>query len=136
LTLQGVNYVLTDGSNTNPYLPRTMTITLPSGITAVGMDLYTVQIGDGNSNTVSNATFTVNGESFVVSTYEKPTLAFAGFTSTTPITSLTITVPNGSWVNLSNFEFGQAVPEPSSFVSLAVGVSLSTLIWRARRWRR
>lgn len=148
LTLDGVNFVGTDnggsyalsttspcyydlyaGFNGNPtvlqagnngaYTAPTTTITLPAGTTAVGVDSYTLELGDGYYNSVEPVDFVLFSGSrqiyaTTIQTFEKPNLAFAGFVSTVPITSVQVTGENGSINNLSTFAFGSsaALPKP------------------------
>jgi len=123
--------VLTDGSNST--LLRTLTITLPNNITAVGTNLYTAYVGDGSSNSVSTVTFTLNnGDKLVFNTFEKPDLAFAGFTSTAPISSIQVTTPGNTFPYLSSFVFGQAVPESSTIVTALLGLTGAASLRRRR----
>ena len=148
LTLYGVNFVGTDdggqyalsttspsyyslysGFNGNPtvlqagnngaYTAPTTTISLPAGTTAVGVDSYTLELGDGYGNSVEPVDFVLfSGNTRIyattIQTFEKPNLAFAGFVSTVPITSIQVTGENGSLNNLSTFAFGSsaALPKP------------------------
>jgi hypothetical protein len=127
----------------NPTYSGALTITLPAGITAVGTDLYTVAQGDADANTVSPVQFTLStGQTFSITTFGKPTLAFAGFTSTVPITSITVQAPTGAatFPDLSSFVFGHtgsgsaAAPEPGSIALLgSCLLPLAGLIARRRR---
>ena len=90
------------------------TITLPPGTTAVGTDLYTIRLGDFGANSVEPLDITLYSGAtalgtYQVLTYEKPTLAFAGFVSTLPITSMTVTGENDSLCDLSTFVFGSSL---------------------------
>lgn len=128
--------VLTSGSNFDAFT-RTITITLPNNTISVGTDLYTATVGDGFNNTVRDVTFTLStGDTFVVNTFSKPTLAFAGFISQTPITSLTVTSPNGDGHYLSHFVFGQSavVPAPGALTAFFMGaVPGAAVLLRRRR---
>ncbi len=126
----------------NTSLAGTLTITLPAGTTAVGTDLYTVTQGDTDANTASPVQFTLStGQTFSITTFGKPTLAFAGFTSTVPITSITVQAPNGAATlpNLSSFVFGHssgtaAAPEPGSMALFgSCLLPLAGLVVRRRR---
>jgi hypothetical protein len=105
---------------------NTITATLPAGITAVGVDLlpyslnqdYTVSISTGESQTI-----TINND-----------VKFIGFTSATPITSLSIFSTGGQLFD--NLVYGQAdvnppvgTPEPSIMLGLLAisGIGLSQL---------
>lgn len=136
--------VLQAGDNNATSSPI-LTITLPTGTTAVGTGLYTLVLGDGSANTVESVDFTLYSGAvslgmFTVPTFEKPTVAFAGFTSTMPITSIQVVSENNSIANLSNFAFGPSpapVPEASTLAStgLLLCLGLGGLAWGARRRR-
>jgi hypothetical protein len=110
--------VLQAGGNA-PFNTITTTITLPAGTTAVGVDSYTLRLGDYYSNTVEPVDFVLfsNGvqiDAATIQTFEKPNLAFVGFVSPVPITSIQVTGENNSINNLSTFAFGSsaALPKP------------------------
>ncbi len=160
LTLSGVNFNITntlpgDGLNVtgknfagNAYpedflVPsfspnRTSTqlsITLPpGGATAIGLDYGSF----GNNPPLF--TFALStGETFTATPAPFDSLGFLGFTSTSPITSLTITDPGPPGSSevpvLGDFSFGTAaaVPEPSSLALLSIG-GLALAGWR--RWKK
>ena len=132
------------GTGTPPSAQGVLDITLPAGTTAVGTNLYTVENGPevyGESVHIQLST----GDSFTVPTFQKsdaPDLAFAGFTSTVPITSMQISMPNAGYPDLSGFVFGQRletsnVPEPSGLVALLGGLlGIGSLCGRCRRNRQ
>ena len=100
--------------------PDVITVTLPS-VTAVGFDFgglfgstgpYLVTLSDGFSATLSSSGSAAGND-----------LSFVGFTSSTPLTSLTLTLPDTPSYNaLDNFVYGSAVPEPGTLVLLATGL--------------
>lgn len=146
------NYFIYSGWNGNPTVLQGPTgtgtpssaqgvldITLPAGTTAVGTNLYTVENGAevyGESVHILLST----GDSFTVPTFQKsdvPDLAFAGFTSTVPITSMQISMPNSGYPELSGFVFGQRletsnVPEPSGLTALFGGLLGISGLWVRR----
>jgi len=92
----------TSGSSV-PYIH----IVLPTAITALGMDLFSVS-PDGLTYTI-----TVAGSQYTVPTNARPNTAFFGITSDTPITSLDLTLQGTSYNGsshalLDNFSFGAA----------------------------
>ena len=106
-----------------------VTVTLPPGTMAVGTDLYTFRLGNGYANTAEPVDVTlysggVSLGTFRVITFEKPTLAFAGFVSTVPITALQVQGENDSIADLSTFAFGTSLaaakPPTNNGVKIAV----------------
>ena len=67
------------------------------------------------------ATLTLNtGDVFVINPDEPAT--FIGFTSTTPITDISITYPGGYAFDLVNVSVLGAVPEPSAWAMMLLGL--------------
>jgi hypothetical protein len=106
---------------------------LPAGTTAVGTDYGGLFAG-------GDATFSVTlstGDIFNFATDKSiagGSLAFLGFTSTVPISSLEFRMPNEPTFNaIDNFVFGSAVPEPSTVAMWSVfGLISGILAWRRR----
>jgi len=96
--------------------------TLPVGTTGVGFDLYTVA---GSANPPHGQPLRVtlsSGDQFVIQTFDKPTLAFAGFTSDVPLTSVRIESENNRNPQVADFTFGIAIPEPSAAIFALIGL--------------
>jgi hypothetical protein len=101
-----------------------LVITLPPGTLAVGTNFYTVQtsvnavIGQDPNVFTGNLQVTLsNGQTFIIPSTDKPNMAFMGFVSTTPITSLTIFPPLASptalatgYVDLTNLSYSTGPP--------------------------
>ena len=113
-----------DRPNSSSPLPY-IQIALPSNVTAIGMDLFTV------SPNALNYSITIAGNQYTVPTDPRPTEAFWGVTSDTPIASLNLTlqgtVYNGSTIALlDNFQYGTAnlsqAPEAATFVLIGSGL--------------
>jgi len=92
-------------------------------VTAVGFDFGSLFSG--------GATFdvTLGSQTFIVSTTgstESGTLGFVGFTSSTPFSSVTLSMPDSPGYNaIDNFTFGSNVattPEPSSLLLFATSL--------------
>jgi hypothetical protein len=109
-----------------------LAITLPNGATAIGLDYgsfngtpFTFTLSTGDSFTTTPVTFFNGQESFL------------GFISTSPITSLTISVPGPSAneaIVLGDISFGTAViPEPSTLALFTFAVTGLACRWRRRR---
>jgi hypothetical protein len=112
--------------------PDVITVTLPS-VTAVGFDYggllgttgsFMVTLSDGFTTTLSTTDSTADGS-----------LSFAGFTSATPLTSITLTLPDAPNYNaIDNFVYGQSgvVPEPASLALMLTGLIGAAGIVRRR----
>ena len=100
--------------------PDVITVTLPS-VTAVGFDFgglfgatgpYLATLSDGFSTSLSSSGSAASDN-----------LSFVGFTSSTPLTSITLTLPDAPEYNaIDNFVYASAVPEPGTLVLLATGL--------------
>jgi hypothetical protein len=100
--------------------PDVITVTLPS-VTAVGFDFgglfgatgpYLVTLSDGFSTSLSSSGSAASDN-----------LSFVGFTSSTPLTSITLTLPDAPEYNaIDNFVYASAVPEPGTLGLLATGL--------------
>jgi hypothetical protein len=115
-----------DRPNNGSSLPY-IHVVLPAGVTAFGMDLFTV------SPSALSFTVTVAGTPYTVPTNARPSEAFWGVTSDTPIASLDLTLQgstfNGDSVALvDNFQFGNAAqdmsqaPEAATFLLIGSGL--------------
>jgi PEP-CTERM motif len=113
-------------------VPDVLTVQVPN-VTAVGFDFgglfgatspFMVTLSDGTTMTISSSGSIAEG-----------TLAFVGFTTTTPITSIVITLPDAPEFNaVDNFVYGSSgptVPEPAS-----LGLMLTGLLGAAGAARR
>ena len=114
-------------------------VVLPAGVTAFGLNLFT---GSPNGMSVSVA---AGGSTFTVPTFGQPTPAFFGLTSSTPITSVDLTVlgtafNGGTWGFIDNFSFGTAAttdtPEIASKVLIGSGLVLLAGLKRRARGAR
>ncbi|HLK22731.1 MAG TPA: PEP-CTERM sorting domain-containing protein [Bryobacteraceae bacterium] len=104
-----------------------VTITLPTPVTAFGINLFTNPTG---------STYTVSTLStpFSVPTSASPPPTFFGVTSDTPFSSVSLTVPSGlNYAFFDNFSFGTAqvqggggggdtVPEAGTFFMIGAGL--------------
>jgi hypothetical protein len=108
--------------NSSSPLPY-VNIVLPANISSLGLNLFTA------SPAALNFTITVAGNQYTAPSYNQPTLAFWGITSTTAISSLQLTLAGttytgGSQELLDNFVFGDlsAAPEASTYLLIGSGL--------------
>jgi hypothetical protein len=115
-----------DRPNSSSPLPY-IQIVLPTGVTAFGMDLFTV------SPSADTYQITVAGNNYTVPTDARPTEQFWGVTSDTAIATINLTllgtVYNGStYALLDNFSYGTAAaemsqaPEAGTFLLIGSGL--------------
>jgi hypothetical protein len=113
----------------------TITVTLPSPETAVGFNYGSLFTGGANIavNLDSTGPLTASTGGSI----QSGTLGFLGFTSTTPFTTVTLTLPDQpNYGVIDNFSFGSAgtsaVPEPSELLPLWGGIGLLAAFARRR----
>ena len=116
-----------------------LTITMPSGgVTAFGLQLWDVLTGDSSGAGTDTVNLTVNGSSGSVVTPALAGTAFIGFTSSTPVTSVTLTgttfeeFPVISQVYYSTGNPG-SVPEPGTLALMAGAISALVVSLRHKR---
>jgi hypothetical protein len=104
-----------------------LTITMPSGgVTAFGLQLWDVLAGDYSGAGTDTVVLTANGLSGSVVTPPFSGTAFIGFTSSTPVTSVTLTgtafeeFPTISQVYYSTGASAGTAPEPGTFALMAI----------------
>jgi hypothetical protein len=113
----------------------TLTASLPAGTTSVGFDLMSV---DGQAVPPAEPQVCLStGDCFNLTTPAYPGQLFVGFTSTTPLTSVAITIPDGldsfNQVFLDNFAVGAAIPEPRGLSMMLLGLAALFAVVRHRR---
>jgi hypothetical protein len=113
-------YTDTDGA------PDLVTITLPNARTAFGLDFTTLFSSTTATFTLSNGYSTSFADTATLGlTNGVKNFDFIGFISTTPFTTITMSVPSQqSWVITSfdyDFANANAAPEPATWALLAVG---------------
>jgi len=102
----GTGEVITWGAPNQPG-NASLDVTLPSGVTAVGLDLWTQQ---PYVSTVEVSATTEDGQSetVVVNTRKRPAAAFVGFIADKSIVSISFRPPKGqTGLLLANFSFGR-----------------------------
>jgi len=98
--------------------PATLEVQLPGGFTAIAFDIGTFD------DPTSQITITLSSGDVLTTSAPIPSVSFVGFTSTTPITSLEIAISGGDrqdTLSIDNFQFGTAVPEPSTLALAGLG---------------
>jgi len=114
--------------------PGTITITLPTPVTAFSINLFT------NPTAVTYTVSTLSTP-FTVPTFAVPTPAFFGETSDTPFSTVTLSVPAGTtYAFFDNFAFGAAdtsqVPEAGTFLLIGTGLlGFAAIRYKARQPR-
>jgi hypothetical protein len=112
------------GFVTNGGMPITVTITLPTPVTAFSLNLFT-------NPTAVTYTVTTLSTPFTVPTFVVPTPAFFGVTSDTAFSTVTLSAPAGlNYAFFDNFAFGTAqagqqtgqVPEAGTFFLIGTGL--------------
>ena len=106
--------------------PDVVTITLPDARTAFGLNFTTLMSSTTATFTLSNGYSTSFADTATLGiTNGSKNFDFIGFTSTTPFTTITMSVPSQeSWVITSfdyDFANANAAPEPATWALLAVG---------------
>jgi hypothetical protein len=114
----------------NPGPDNTLNIVLPSPVTAFGLDFGSLFAPANGSVSLSNG-FTQG----FVGTATTGSVAFLGFVSTDPITSIQLTIHGESWVvrDVVRATDAAAVPEPATLTLTAFG--LAGIVRRYRRRR-
>ena len=104
-----------------------VTAVLPANVTAVGLDIYTV-----NPSGQLMLVGVTPGGIFPTATQVNPSRTFIGFISTVPITSVGLKGINSA-TGLDNFSFGSAgVPEPGTLAGMILGFAVLATRHRAR----
>jgi hypothetical protein len=118
------------------YSPGYLLVTLPdSGSTAVSFNLMSYPAAKSVLVTLEG------GGSFTVPTFARPTLAFWGFVSDTPITSVRLST-TGGYTGIDNLAYSNSDPPPPpegetpEAQTFFLGGSGIAVLWLARRLRR
>ena len=119
--------------------PDVVTITLPDARTAFGLDFTTLFSSTTATFTLSNGySTTFDNTATIGLTDGSKNFDFIGFISTTPFTTITMSVPSQqSWM-ITSFDYANAnaAPEPATWALLAVGFAALVGYAGLRRRRR
>jgi hypothetical protein len=113
-----------------------LTLSFSGGVpTAVGGNFFPDPSWGSNLAGVSIALSLNDGTGYSFTSATGSDWRFVGFTSNTPITSLTFSPPtNGNFASIDNIVVGHAaVPEPSTYALGAGVLALGFAVWRRRR---
>ena len=119
-----------------------MTITMPgAGVTAFGLVVFDVLVGDTTGAGTDTVNLYAGGSTGSVVTPAFAGTGFIGFTSTVPITSVTLTGTNpNEFPTISSVYFEEAaassVPEPGTLGLSGFGLLLGVVLISNRRNRR
>jgi hypothetical protein len=112
-------------------LGSTITATLPTGVTAIGSDIFSI-IGYASDFVVSLS----SGDTFTFNSFNYPNPSFAGLISDTPISSITFKAVNG-FTEIDNFTFGKAntqpVPEPLTILGTLTAAGFGVTLRRKQK---
>jgi hypothetical protein len=130
------------GYDTLDGYPAGIDVALPSGETAFGFLLFTVDLGNLNGTNQDKVDVTLGGKTFTVTTATAPTAIFVGFVSTSSISTISI-IPETSTdvgTDIMNVAFGNGVPsntmpEPATVWLLAGSLLSIPFLTTARRSR-
>ena len=117
--------------------PDILNITLPTAETAFSLDFNTLFNSTTATFSLGNGFSTIFADTATTSNSPGGTsLDFLGFTSTTPFTTITFSVPSQQSFVVADFNYGAAlatgaVPEPSAWAMMIVG--FATIGYFARR---
>jgi hypothetical protein len=110
-------------------VPNVLTVTPPAGSSAIGLDLGSY---DGGSFVATLS----DGTAFTITPPQFDNLNFFGFTSTSPITSFTLSIPAGSSFVLDQVVLADTVPEPTPGVMVGTALAVAVSFRRLRKLRR
>jgi hypothetical protein len=107
--------------NADYNVPNIVTIALPGSYNAVGFDFGSLFSGGASFDVTVGAigpiTVTSTGST------QDGVLGFAGFVSSTPFNTVTLSMPDAPTYNaVDNFSYGSSVPEPGSIALLGSGL--------------
>jgi hypothetical protein len=105
-----------------------LTVTPPASFSAIGLDLGSY---DGGTFVATLS----DGTAFTITPPEFDNLSFFGFTSTSPITSFTLSIPAGSSFVLDQVVLAGNVPEPTPGAMVGIALAVAGLFGGLKKWR-
>jgi len=109
-------------------------ITLPKGVTAFGLDAYTVEAGNYSGAGADTLNLTVGGQTGSTVTAPQSTTGFIGFVSTSPVGSATLTGSTlEDFIDITDAAYVSSVPEPATWAMLLLGFGGVGAAVRSRR---
>jgi len=105
-------------------------LTLPTqGVTAFGLQAFTVQAGNYSGTATDTINLTADGQTGSTSSFPNAVTGFIGFVSTTAINSAVVTGTGlNDFVNITNVSYVSSVPLPGTFAMMMAGMGALGLL--------
>jgi len=105
-------------------------LTLPTqGVTAFGLQAFTVQAGNYSGTATDTINLTADGQTGSTSSFPNAVTGFIGFVSTTAINTAVVTGTGlNDFVNITNVSYVSSVPLPGTFAMMMAGMGVLGLL--------